>query len=151
MDCSGVRALMNRYIDGELGYLETAEFQRHLAFCPDCSLEFRELSALRGTLAAWGDVPLAPPAGFANRVMTAVATEPLPGSPRPLADVVGDVLEWLDQALGRVRLPGGRTMPVKNLLGWAIALVAVVIGFGRRRGQDQAKTRVSRAAGAARR
>jgi anti-sigma factor RsiW len=142
MDCGGVRALINRYIDGELGYVETAEFQQHLDFCPDCSLELRELGELRGTLAAWGGVPLSPPAGFADRVVAAVATEPLPGSPRPLADVVDDALERLDRTLGKVALPGGRTMPVKNLIGWGIAVAAVVIGFGRRRGHDESEVRV---------
>jgi len=141
MDCSGVRALINRYIDGELGYVETAEFQQHLDFCPDCSLELRELGELRGTLAAWGGVPLAPPAGFADRVMVAVATQPLPGSPRPLDEVVDDALERIDQALGKVALPGGRTIPVKNLIGWGIAVAAVLIGF-RRRGREESEVRV---------
>ena len=141
MDCSGVRALINRYIDGELGYVETAEFQQHLDFCPDCSQELRELGELRGRLAAWGGVPLAPPHGFSDRVMAAVATEPLPGSPRPLAEVLDDALDRLDRSLGKVPLPGGRTVPVKNLIGWGIAVAAVVIGF-RRYGNHQSEVRV---------
>lgn len=141
MDCSGVRALINRYIDGELGYVETAELQQHLDFCPDCSLELRELGELRGTLAAWGGVPLTPPAGFAERVMTAVATEPLPGAARPLAGLVDDALDSLDRTLGRVPLPGGRTIPVKNVIGWGIAVAAVLIGI-RRHGDDESEVRV---------
>lgn len=141
MDCGGVRALINRYVDGELGYVETAGLQQHLDFCPDCSLELRELGELRGTLAAWGGVPLAPPAGFSGRVLAAAATEPLPGAPRPLADVVDDALERLDQALGRVALPGGRTIPVKNLIGWAIAVVAVLVRF-RRHGHGRSEVHV---------
>ncbi len=132
MDCSGVRALINRYIDGELGYVETAEFQRHLDFCPDCSAELRELSGVRATLAAWGEARLAVPAGFAGRVMASVAQQPLPGAPRPLGVVVHDTLEALDRALGRVPLPGGRTIPVKNVIGWGLAVAAFVIGMRRR-------------------
>lgn len=142
MDCSGVRALINRYIDGELGYVETAGFQQHLDFCADCSLELRELGELRGALAAWGGVQMTPPAGFAGRVMTAVDRQPLPGTPRPLADVLDGALDTLDRALGDVRLPGGRTMPVKNLIGWGIALAALVIGLGRRREREAPEARV---------
>jgi hypothetical protein len=142
MDCSGVHALINRYIDGELGYVETAEFQQHLDFCADCSLELRELARLRGVLAAWGGVQLAPPAGFADRVMIAAARQPLPGTPRPLGQVLDDTLDDLDRALGEVRLPGGRAIPVKNLIGWGIALAALVIGLGRRREREESEARV---------
>jgi anti-sigma factor RsiW len=142
MDCSGVHALINRYIDGELGYVETAEFQQHLDFCPDCSLELRELARLRGILAAWGGVQLAPPAGFAGRVMAAVERQPLPGTPRPLGEALDDALEGLDRALGEVRLPGGRTIPVKNLIGWGIALAALVIGFARRQEREEPEVRI---------
>jgi anti-sigma factor RsiW len=141
MDCGGVRALINRYIDGELGYVETAEFQRHLDFCADCSLELRELGELRGALAAWGEVRLAPPASFADGVMTAIGRQPLPGAPRPLAEVVDETLERLDRTLGRMPLPGGRTIPVKNVIGWAIAVAAVVIGLERRHGREEPEAR----------
>jgi hypothetical protein len=141
MDCSGVHALINRYIDGELGYVETAEFQQHLDFCADCSLELRELGDLRGALAAWGAARLAPPAGFAGRVMSAVERLPLPGAPRPLAEVVDEALDRLDRTLGKVPLPGGRTIPVKNLVGWGLAVVAVVIGWERRHGREEPEAR----------
>jgi anti-sigma factor RsiW len=142
MDCSGVGALINRYIDGELGYVETAEFQQHLDFCPDCALELRELGGLRGTLAAWGGVPLAPPAGFADRVMATVGREPLPGTPRPLSEVVDEALDRLDRTLGKVPLPGGRTIPVKTLIGWGLAVAAVVIGLERRHDREESEVRV---------
>ena len=141
MDCGGVRALINRYIDGELGYVETAEFQQHLDFCADCSQELRELGDLRGTLAAWGGVPLAPPDGFADRVMAAAERLPLPGSPRPIGDVMEDALDRLDAMLGRVKLPHGRTIPVKNLIGWGLAVAAVVIGLGRRHDREESEVR----------
>jgi len=142
MDCGGVRALINRYVDGELGYVETAEFQQHLDFCPDCSVELRELGDVRGSLAAWGGVRLAPSPGFVDQVMAAVERQPLPGAPRPLVEVVDEALERLDRSLGRVPLPGGRTIPVKNLIGWALAVVAVVVGLERRYGREEDEVRV---------
>ena len=34
MDCSYFRERINRYIDGEIGYLEVAELQAHLELLP---------------------------------------------------------------------------------------------------------------------
>ena len=67
MDCSYFRARINQYVDGELGYLEVAELQGHLSFCPDCAAELGQLTEVRGALASWGKVELAPPPGFAER------------------------------------------------------------------------------------
>jgi anti-sigma factor RsiW len=126
MDCSYFRARLNQYVDGELGYLEVAELQGHLSFCPHCAAELGQLSELRGALAAWGEVELASPPGFAERVAAAAALEPKPGD-ATVARVVNDVLDALDQTLGRIPLPGGRTIPVKNVLGYGIAATAVLI------------------------
>ncbi len=142
MDCGGVRALINRYIDGELGYVEIAEFQQHLDFCPDCALELRELGDLRGVLAAWGGIRLAPPMGFADRVMAAVEREPLPGlaaaarrsrrrgarAPRPRPRQ--------DAAPGRPHDPRQE----RDRLGAGVA--AVVIGLERRHGREESEVRV---------
>jgi anti-sigma factor RsiW len=130
MDCSYFRARLNEFLDGELGYLDVAELQRHLSFCPDCASELTQLSELRGSLAAWGEVELAPPPGFAERVAAAAALEAKPGD-ATLGRVVGDVLDTLDQTLGRIPLPGGRTIPVKNVLGYGIAATAVLIQLER--------------------
>jgi len=43
-----------------------------------------------------------------------------------------ETLRALDDRLGSISLPGGRTIPVKNLIGWGLATAAVVIGLGRR-------------------
>jgi anti-sigma factor RsiW len=126
MDCSYFRARLNQYVDGELGYLEVAELQGHLSFCPHCAAELAQLSELRGGLAMWGEVELAPPPGFAERVAAAVALEPKPGE-ATVGRVVGDALDALDHTLGRIPLPGGRTIPVKNVLGYGIAATAVLI------------------------
>jgi anti-sigma factor RsiW len=126
MDCSYFRARLNQYVDGELGYLEVAELQSHLSFCPHCAAELGQLSELRGALATWGEVELAPPPGFAERVAAAAALEPKPGE-ATIGRVVNDMLDVLDETLGRIPLPGGRTIPVKNVLGYGIAATAVVI------------------------
>ena len=129
MDCSYFRKRINEYVDGELGYLEVAELQAHLSFCPECAAELAQLGEVRGVLAGWGRLELAPPPAFAERVMAAVAHEPVPGSPKSLAQVVEDALQKLDDTLGAVPLPGGRRIPVKNLIGWGLATAAVVIGI----------------------
>ncbi len=126
MDCSYFRARLNQYVDGELGYLEVAELQGHLSFCPHCAAELGQLSELRGALATWGEVVLASPPGFAERVAAAAALEPKPGE-ATVGRVVSDALDALDHTLGRIPLPGGRTIPVKNVLGYGIAATAVLI------------------------
>jgi anti-sigma factor RsiW len=135
MDCSYFRERINLYIDGEMGYLEVAELQAHLSFCPDCAAELAQVGAARGALAAWGRLELATPLGFAERVMAAVELEPAPGSPKPFGQAVDDTLQMLDDTLGRIPLPGGRTIPVKNVIGWGLAVGAVAIGLGRRHGR----------------
>ncbi len=135
MDCSYFRERINLYIDGEMGYLEVAELQAHLSFCPDCAAELAQVGAARGALAAWGRLELATPLCFAERVMAAVELEPAPGSPKPFGQAVDDTLQMLDDTLGRIPLPGGRTIPVKNVIGWGLAVGAVAIGLGRRHGR----------------
>ena len=132
MDCSYFRERINLYIDGELGYLEVAELQQHLSFCPDCAAELAQVGEVRGALAAWGRLELAAPPGVAERVMAAVELEPAACSPKPFGQVLDDTLEYLDETLGSIPLPGGRTIPVKNVIGWGLATAAVIIGFERR-------------------
>jgi len=132
MDCSYFRERINQYVDGEMGYLEVAELQAHLSFCPDCAAELAQVGEARGALAAWGRLELATPPGFAERVLAAVELEPEPGSPKPFGQVLDDALEYLDETLGSIPLPGGRTIPVKNVIGWGLATAAVIIGFERR-------------------
>jgi anti-sigma factor RsiW len=126
MDCSYFRSRLNEFVDGELGYLDVAELQGHLSFCADCAAELAQLSEVRGVLATWGEAELAPPPGFAERVAAAAALQAKPGQ-ATLGRVVGDALDALDDTLGRIPLPGGRTVPVKNVLGYGIAATAVII------------------------
>jgi len=127
MDCGYVCEHINRYLDAEMGYLEVAELQSHLSFCPECAAELVQTGEVRGALAAWGRLEVVPPPGFAERTIAAVRLEPAPSEPRPFGRVVSEVLDRLDETLGRVPLPGGRTIPVKNVIGAGIAAAAAVI------------------------
>jgi anti-sigma factor RsiW len=131
MDCSYFRERINRYIDGELGYLEVAELQSHLSHCADCAVELTQLGHVRGSLAAWGRLELGAPSGFAERVMNAVEREPAADSSWPLGNLVIQALEKIDGVLGRMPLPGGRTVSVRNALGCGLA-AAVVFELERR-------------------
>lgn len=131
MDCSYLQALTDRYLDGELGYLESAELERHLRSCASCAAELAETSAVRLALAAWGSIELAPPSGFAQRVIAAVEREP-DAAARPFQRAVDGKLREIDGLLGRVALPGGRSMLVRSLIGWGLAAAAVLIGIERR-------------------
>ena len=135
MDCSYFRERINQYVDGEMDFMEVAELQAHLSFCPDCAAELAQVGEVRGALAAWGRLALAPPPGFAERVTAAVELEPALGAAKPFGQAVNETLQKLDDTLGRIPLPGGRTIPVKNVIGWGLAAVAVAIGLGRRRGR----------------
>jgi anti-sigma factor RsiW len=126
MECSYFRARLNEFVDGELGYLDVAELQGHLSFCPDCAAELAQLSELRGAMAVWGEAELVPPPAFVERVAAAAGQQAKPGQ-ATLGRVVGDALDALDDTLGRIPLPGGRTVPVKNVLGYGIAATAVII------------------------
>ena len=123
---------INNFIDGELGYLEVAELQGHLSFCAECAAELAQVSEVRGVLAAWGQLEMAPPPGFAERVTAAIELEPAASAAKPFRRAVNEALDRLDETLGRVALPGGRTIPVRNVIGWSLAVTAVAIGLERR-------------------
>jgi anti-sigma factor RsiW len=135
MDCSYFRERINLYIDGELGYMEVAELQAHLSFCPDCAAELAQMGEVRGALAVWGRTELAPPPGFAERVAATVEADAASASAhKTFGQNIDDALQWLDDTLGRLPLPGGRTIPVKNVIGYALAAAAAVyIELERRR------------------
>jgi anti-sigma factor RsiW len=132
MDCSYFHAHIDRQIDGELGYLEVAELRHHLDCCGACAAELAEAGKVRDALAAWSTVELAPPPGFSERVMAAIESESAATAARPRRRAVGGRLNEIDDFLGRVVLPGGRPMLVRNLIGWGLAAAAVLIGIERR-------------------
>ncbi len=78
MDCVSCREVIQRYIDGELDDGQVVEFQRHLSFCGDCAAELQGIAAARAVLHATREVTVDVPAGFADRVMTALEAQPEP-------------------------------------------------------------------------
>jgi hypothetical protein len=135
MECSYCRAQVNRYLDGEIGYVEVEELQAHLDLCAECATKFAEVGALRSALAQWGTVEVSPAPGFVARVVAAVEAETAGHGSNAYERPPGGILATVDRLLGRVMLPGGREVPVRKIIGWGIAAAAVVIGIERRHGR----------------
>lgn len=72
--CDEILELISAALDGALTGEEQTELEEHLADCPACSALFAELSGLHTAAGQLGEVPA--PAGFAHRVMEAVAADP---------------------------------------------------------------------------
>lgn len=129
--CSSVSPLINGYLDGELSVPETALLQRHLDFCEQCAVELRELGLVRRALAEWRAVPEPVPVGLPQRLTRAVALEgEFRG--RSLRRMVFQRCRGMDRALGVVSLPSGRSLPLSSVIGWGIAVAALLIGIERR-------------------
>ncbi len=144
MDCSYFARRINNYIDGELGYVEVAELQQHLSFCESCAAEITRLSEVRTALAKWGQLELAPPPGFAERVIVAVEHDREASASQSLGEKVDGVLQGLDDVLGRLPLPGGRTIRARTAIGWGLAAAAtVLIGLERRRLRNERELKTS--------
>ena len=144
MDCSDVHALINRYIDGELGVCRGRRVPGHL---DSAGLRRRAARARRGARRRWPRGPAAPlpPAGFAERVMAVVAPEPLPGSPRPLASVVEDALDRLDRrSADRASRRPHDARQEPHRLGVAVAAVIIgLAGVAARRSEVRSRERQS--------
>lgn len=144
MDCSYFTRRINNYIDGELGYVEVAELQQHLSFCASCAAEIARISQVRAAMAAWGRLELAPPPGFVERVAGAAELEREAGAPWSLGRKVDRVLQDVDDVLGRLPLPGGRTIRARTVIGWGLAAAAtVLIGLERRHVRDERELKTS--------
>ena len=72
--CDEVLELISAALDGPLTGAEQAALDEHLSRCPACSALFEELRGLHAAAAELDDVPA--PAGFAGRVMDAIAAAP---------------------------------------------------------------------------
>ena len=121
MDCVTCREVIQRYIDGELDDGRVVEFQRHLSFCGDCAAELQGIAAARAVLHATREVTVDVPAGFADRVMTALEAQPEPsGFERALSNATGGML------------PGRVPRRIRHYAYYGLALAAVVIGLQRK-------------------
>ena len=143
MECSYCRGQVNRYLDGELGYVEVAELQAHLDLCVECAAELVELGALRSALAQWGTVEEVPAPDLVARVVAAVEAETAGRRSSTYERSPDGILTTVDHLLGRVVLPGGREVPVRKIIGWGIAAAAVVIGIERRHGRRDRELKTS--------
>lgn len=143
MECGYGRGQVNRYLDGELGYVEVAELQAHLDVCAGCAAELAELGALRSALAQWGTHEEVPGLHFVARVVAAVEAEPAGRRSSAWERSRDGILPTVDHLLGRVVLPGGREVPVRKIIGWGIAATAVVIGIERRHGRRDRELKTS--------
>ena len=121
MDCVSCREVIQRYIDGELDDRQVVEFQRHLSLCGDCAAELQGIAAARAVLHATREVTADVPAGFADRVMTALEAQPEPsGFERALSNATGGML------------PGRVHRRIRHYAYYGLALAAVVIGLQRK-------------------
>jgi anti-sigma factor RsiW len=121
MDCVSCREVIQRYIDGELDDRQVVEFQRHLSLCGDCAAELQGIAAARAVLHATREVTVDVPAGFADRVMTALEAQPEPsGFERALSNATGGML------------PGRVPRRIRHYAYYGLALAAVVIGLQRK-------------------
>lgn len=76
--CEAFEHELSAYLDGELPPAERGRVEAHLAQCPRCAAELRELRRVGETLRRWEthEVRSAPSTGFRNRVLRAVGGDP---------------------------------------------------------------------------
>lgn len=77
--CDEITELLSAALDGALTGEEQAVLDEHLADCPACSALFADLRSLQAAAGELEEVPA--PAGFAARVMDAVAADPTQEGP----------------------------------------------------------------------
>lgn len=130
MDWTHWRPSICHHVEGERGHVDGGELRRHSDVCARCASELVELRGMPAALARWGSVELAAPRGFVERVVAALADHQRPTA--FISQAVDDLLAGIDDLLGRVALPGDRTMPVGSLVARGFAAAAVVAGLERR-------------------
>jgi anti-sigma factor RsiW len=131
MDCVRFREVIQRYVDGELGDAQVAAFQKHLSFCGTCAAELHELSTVRSVLGAAGEVTAEVPAGFADRVCAAAASQPAPS-----------FVEHALSSLTRGVLPGPLPRSVRRYVYGGLVVAAVAFGWERRHGRKSREVKV---------
>jgi anti-sigma factor RsiW len=85
MNCDQVQLLLNGYVDGELGLVESLDIERHLKDCPNCPKVYAELVSLHGAIAAQTPALYQPaPARLRQRINSSLrnAGEKEPARPR---------------------------------------------------------------------
>jgi anti-sigma factor RsiW len=83
MDCSHVRPLLDEYFEGALPARPAAEVRSHLATCPHCAAELRQIEMISAALEA---VPrVAPAADLLRSISLRTAEMPAPAARRTAA------------------------------------------------------------------
>ena len=83
MDCSHVRSLLDEYFEGTLPSHPTAEVHSHLATCPHCAAELRQIEMISAALEV---VPrVAPAANLLRSISLRTAELPAPAARRTAA------------------------------------------------------------------
>jgi anti-sigma factor RsiW len=90
VSCTGWTAMLHGFVDGELDSVHAAEFESHLATCPDCRQAMEKLHAVKRTIGQDGVKWQAPPDvrshilaalslenGAANAAFSPASAEPL--------------------------------------------------------------------------
>jgi anti-sigma factor (TIGR02949 family) len=72
--CPEWRVMLHGFIDGELDSVHAAQFEDHLATCPDCSAEMDEVRAVRKTIGQDG-VRWPPPQALRSHVLSMLSFE----------------------------------------------------------------------------
>jgi anti-sigma factor RsiW len=132
MECSVARSRIHACSDDELSPSAVAELQRHLDFCESCACELEELGQIRRDMAAWGAVEEELPSGLVAGVIEAIGDLPATGRAARLRQACDEMLSEMDLVLGRLSLPGGRSLPVRNVIAWGLAAGALLVGIERR-------------------
>lgn len=83
MRCREVEELASEFIDGELGALQTAAVEKHLADCPSCSEMVAELRALTRMCSTLPQAPV--PSGLRDSILQRLQSRTPPVSPGRLA------------------------------------------------------------------
>jgi len=108
-ECEKCAALLDAFSEGDLFMEDMVQVQNHLMNCPHCQAYLEDLMAMRAAFPTVEDTEV--PAGFADRVMAAVAEHPRTAAPVPT--------------------PKAKKQPWRKLLLPLAACCAVVILLGR--------------------
>ena len=108
-ECEKYAALLDAFSEGDLFMEDMVQVQNHLMNCPHCQAYLEDLMAMRAAFPTVEDTEV--PAGFADRVMAAVAEHPRTAAPVPT--------------------PKAKKQPWRKLLLPLAACCAVVILLGR--------------------
>src|SRR5882762_7954089 len=72
--CGEWTAMLHSFVDGELDSIHSAQFESHLATCPDCATEMERLYAMRHAIGRDG-VKWQAPEDVRSQILSALSLE----------------------------------------------------------------------------